>query len=456
MAENRKISNKVKFKLLAMIGFFAFLSQVILGFFVLLNQKKIKIFWRQEKKELTDLISGKESSMTFASKTFVRAKNLFIPTLENNFKPKVLRPKSLIFISSAAIILKIFLTLVLFFTYPSSAEFSAIVSSNMIAQINKSRAESNLLPLRENLNLTSFAYLKGQDMMNRDYFAHDTPEGKRPWEFIDKSKYDYVYAGENLAIDFSTSEAVHEAFMNSPSHKRNILNPKYLDVGVAVLNGTMSGHKTILLVEFFGTQRKDLALLDGSNSTSKSIQTAAVPASAKQTETTKQTVAKPTTPTKPVVTTKPVTVDTKTPEIKKVTVAPEPVPTNTIVPTPQTAGVSEEEILPEVKEQEVEPNSVSNEVLPETPAISPDNAVIIKEATLKNSLADRILEYSNIFFLAFLIFMVISLGLNIFVRIKIQDPGVILQSLAVIALLAALLIVKFHFSEQVTYQTIIL
>jgi hypothetical protein len=90
------------------------------------------------------------------------------------------------------------------------------------------------------------------DMLNENYFAHTSPDGITPWYWISKAGYKYVAAGENLAKGFTESEYVHEAWMSSPSHKANILNSTYQDVGIAVVEGTINGEKTTIAVQFFG------------------------------------------------------------------------------------------------------------------------------------------------------------------------------------------------------------
>jgi len=300
--------------------------------------------------------------------------------------------------AAIAIAVKVLVTSFLFVTYPSPAELSAIVSSTMVRLINESRIESGAEPIVEDISLGKFAAVKGKDMIERDYFAHDTPEGKRPWQWIDRSEYDYVYAGENLAMDFTSAEAVHEAFMKSPSHRRNILNPKYKDVGISVLNGDLSGHNTILLVEFFGSKRSAIAPVADA----------------------------PSLPTTPTAAPAPVAVREQ----------PVPIPAVSSTSQPITAGATREDDI----------NAISGG----------EGVIVVSQRADSKALVGYVIEYSNIFFIAFLIFLCISLALNIFVKIHIQRPSIILQSVAVIALFAAMLLVKLHFVEQIAPQLLIL
>lgn len=76
--------------------------------------------------------------------------------------------------------------------------------------------------------------------------------GTTPWDFITGSGYQYEYAGENLAKNFMFSQGVVDAWMNSPSHKENLMRKDYTDVGFAVVNGVLNGEETTLVVQLFG------------------------------------------------------------------------------------------------------------------------------------------------------------------------------------------------------------
>ena len=394
--KNQKIKNK-RLRILGLVlGFFAFIFNAICLFIFYFKSKNWHKFIKGQKKEINELSCGQEDFGQFCNDSSKLLKDLFIPSTSNDNKPLALRPKSLISYALLAILVKLAVTGFLFFTYPSPAQLAVIVSSNMISLVNESREEAGLEPLTENALLDQFAQAKGEDMINRDYFAHDTPEGKRPWQWIDRAEYDYVYAGENLAMDFTEAETVHEAFMKSPSHRKNILNSKYKEVGMAVLHGEMGGHETILLVEFFGTQRADLSTL-----------VSAKPAEAAVTE-------------------------------EEIT----PTPTGS-TPTSDIAG--EEVYVPSNRLPEAEVAGAGNE------------GIIVVATDNKNSnLVNLVIEYSNIFFIAFLIFLVVSLALNIFVKINVQHASVILQSVVVIALIIAMILVKFNFIEQIAPRLLIL
>jgi hypothetical protein len=69
--------------------------------------------------------------------------------------------------------------------------------------------------------------------------------------------YQYEYAGENLAKNFLFSKNVVEAWMDSPTHRENVLRPEYTDVGFAVVNDVLNGEETTLVVQMFGKPLKN-------------------------------------------------------------------------------------------------------------------------------------------------------------------------------------------------------
>jgi hypothetical protein len=100
--------------------------------------------------------------------------------------------------------------------------------------------------------LNKVAELKVKDMAEKSYFAHINPEGKEPWYWFNLVGYKYSYAGENLAVDFSDSQDVTKAWMNSPTHKANIMKNTYTEIGTAVATGTFQGHTTVFVAQVFG------------------------------------------------------------------------------------------------------------------------------------------------------------------------------------------------------------
>jgi len=123
---------------------------------------------------------------------------------------------------------------------------------DVVNQTNDQRASAGLPPLTLNMALSNAAAGKAQDMFNKQYWAHTSPDGVEPWAFISGAGYSYIAAGENLARDFLHTGDMISAWMASPTHKANIINPKYQEIGIAVVNGTLDGIETTLVVQMFG------------------------------------------------------------------------------------------------------------------------------------------------------------------------------------------------------------
>ena len=148
-------------------------------------------------------------------------------------------------------------SVLVFFAFSYVALASEINRDSIIQMVNQSRTENNVEILSENQTLNKVAEDKLNDMISNSYFAHTSPSGIAPWHWFDENKYDYKYAGENLAMGFSSVENEHQAWMDSPTHKKNILNENYKEIGVAVGKGTIDGSLVTIAVQEFGTKTID-------------------------------------------------------------------------------------------------------------------------------------------------------------------------------------------------------
>jgi hypothetical protein len=185
-------------------------------------------------------------------------KEFFIPTKKNNFKPYLLR-KGLLTIY--AVILVVVNTFGGVFGI-SQISASNVNTSSLISLTNQERSAAGLNTLTPNSKLAAAAAAKAQNMFDQQYWDHFGPNGETPWQFITAAGYNYVYAGENLAKGFRTSEGVIEAWMASPTHRDNILSKNYKDIGIAVKTGVLLGKETTLVVQMFGNLTTDV---QGSN-----------------------------------------------------------------------------------------------------------------------------------------------------------------------------------------------
>ena len=166
------------------------------------------------------------------------------------------------FLSLYALILFTFIT----FTNQAHKSMPGVLSyasniniNTLLDETNKIRQQKGLSTLRMNQSLSNAASKKAQHMFKNNYWAHVAPDGTQPWFFILNEKYDYSYAGENLAKNFNNSRDVVEAWYKSPSHRENLLNGNYDDIGFAVVNGVLDGYETTLVVQMFGRARYPVA-----------------------------------------------------------------------------------------------------------------------------------------------------------------------------------------------------
>jgi hypothetical protein len=153
--------------------------------------------------------------------------------------------------------------------------FAAVSASSLVSMVNASRSGAGLAILSTNSQLESAAYAKANDMFTNQYFAHTSPQGKTPWDFIGGSGYAYVYAGENLAIGYSDSTELHNAWMNSPSHRENIMNPNFREVGIATVDGEYEGAPTTIVVQEFGSTDSSQPVAEINQNTNQTQQTVA-------------------------------------------------------------------------------------------------------------------------------------------------------------------------------------
>jgi uncharacterized protein YkwD len=168
------------------------------------------------------------------------------------FALNFLQSKILLYCVVFIVVLKI-ATSVALINFPKNIFFADITKTALESFVNQTRQSAGLPALSESSKLNIAAQLKAQNMVAENYFAHISPSGVLPWHWFSKAGYNYKYAGENLAIGFFESEEVYNAWFNSPSHKANIVNPNYKEIGTAVIGG-FGPNNAIIVVQEFGSQ----------------------------------------------------------------------------------------------------------------------------------------------------------------------------------------------------------
>jgi uncharacterized YkwD family protein len=105
--------------------------------------------------------------------------------------------------------------------------------SKILQLVNAERAKAGAKPLGSNGDCTKLARMKSQDMVDKDYFSHQSPTYGSPFDMLKSNNVSYMYAGENIAMN-QTADAAFKAWMNSEGHKKNIMNPNFTDLGVGI------------------------------------------------------------------------------------------------------------------------------------------------------------------------------------------------------------------------------
>lgn len=319
-------------------------------------------------------------------------RDFFVPCKENGFKPRILGTQFFFILLGFLVGLKI-LTLVSFWGNFGATIFNQISQGDLYTLTNEARAFSGVEKLHVSSKLEAVAQLKLADMFQGNYFAHVSPSGVEPWVWFDKANYDYKLAGENLAMSFMSSDEVLKAWLNSESHRKNLLLNEFQEIGIAVGSGMINGQKTVAVVQVFGTPRA-VSVLAVNNTKS---------------------VVKPL-----VITPKPTL--RPTPKL-----TPRPIPNSTVSPqvTPK----------PIVKSS---PISLGKVV-----AIVPQ----VKSAESERYLWPEYLSYfaNDSFKKLMIIFAVIAmliLFLKIFVAFSIQFPGLILKAIVLIVISLSFVLIK--------------
>ena len=180
--------------------------------------------------------------------------HLFTPQVSNNYKAKTLH------LSSLSVFMLIIMISQILFTFlgrkiPGVLGItSTITAEELVSLTNQERQTKGLNLLIINSDLSQAAQAKAADMVAHNYWAHTSPDGLTPWTFFKNVRYRYLYAGENLARDFYDSNSVVSAWMNSSTHRDNILSSRYREIGIAVVQDIFQGQETTLVVQLFGTQ----------------------------------------------------------------------------------------------------------------------------------------------------------------------------------------------------------
>lgn len=180
-------------------------------------------------------------------------KHWFIPFEKNNNRAQLLKPFGLVFLFTIYLANQYFLKTIAYLKPGVLGYSSEITVEKVLSQTNSYRIKNNLPILKLNSLLNSSAKAKAENMFSLGYWAHNAPDGSNPWYFFKQAGYSYSFAGENLAKDFYDTESLMQAWINSSTHRSNIISDKYQEIGIAVVNGILNGYQTSIVVQHFGT-----------------------------------------------------------------------------------------------------------------------------------------------------------------------------------------------------------
>jgi len=180
-------------------------------------------------------------------------KNSFVPHAKNNYRPHIIRHHGL------ALILFLLLGFQVVYNYANTGSIKIlgyatnVTNSGLLQYTNENRTRAGLTELYLNDDLNKAAQAKAEHMVANNYWAHYAPDGTTPWDFINKTTYEYLKAGENLAYGFTDSAGTVRGWMNSEPHAANIMDANFAEVGFGMASGsTFQGDENTVIVAMYG------------------------------------------------------------------------------------------------------------------------------------------------------------------------------------------------------------
>jgi hypothetical protein len=360
-------------------------------------------------------------------------KKWFIPHQENDHKPHILRSRTIVVACILAIAIEFFFLSDLSMPAFRSPILGDIVVSALTDGTNSARVTNGMPSLEVNPLLTEAAQEKANDMAANGYFAHTSPAGLTPWHWFENVGYDFTYAGENLAVDFSDSQDVITAWLNSPEHRANIMNQNFTQIGIAIATGTYNGQPAVFVAEEFGTPSVLMAeaeaagsgLSSGTQSTPK-VEPTVISTSESQTSSSDQMF-----------------VAVKGASVKAVSAAPKITAAAKAKTVSVSANVSPISIAPVTSSG---PSAVSAKISVAsvtTSAVGEVTESVAKTSVVQQVIANPKSTVNSIYLLMALVFA-FALLLNIFVKIRVQHPDVIMGGVIAISLAGIFIVLNQH------------
>ncbi|MBD3362559.1 hypothetical protein GF362_02465 [Candidatus Dojkabacteria bacterium] len=186
----------------------------------------------------------------------MKLQDFIIPTKRNKFRAYLLKAETIGLITLLVFVFNIFIS-----SLPISETQAQIDMTSVVYLHNRERAKQDLSQLTVNSKLVASANKKAQLMLEHDCWDHYCPPGMSPWDLFNESHYEYLYAGENLAEGFVDNSVMMKAWMNSPTHKENVLKKEFSEIGIGYIRGDFQGKKdNIVVAVHFGHPFEELLI----------------------------------------------------------------------------------------------------------------------------------------------------------------------------------------------------
>ena len=332
-------------------------------------------------------------------------KKYLIPHEGNDYKPHLLRARTVTFVVIVALVAESAFVFGVKYILPQSKLFGIIETNALVDETNQNRVTNGLPDLQVSPLLQEAAQEKANDEATKGYFAHTSPQGITPWYWFQQVGYNFDYAGENLAVNFSDSQDVTTAWMNSPEHRANILNTDFTQIGIATAQGIYNGEPTTFVVEEFGTPAPATAPVVFVNTASAATAPAVV------STLTTATSAKSATPAK-----------------KAISTTVQPVAAVPVVVAIQSSSA------PAMQQTFIAVKGTATQTLPATASVGATAATA--PLAVQSNFFERMISdpkaLANDFYLFVAVLFLLALVLNIFVNIRVQYPRLIAGGLLVI------------------------
>lgn len=182
-------------------------------------------------------------------------KRVFVPHKSNQYRPHLIRLHGVTAVLVLALMIQVVYGFVTDGRLAVLGHISSVDTTVLVTETNEARATEELAPLTVNPTLNQAAELKANDMLANDYWAHTSPSGVTPWHWLETVDYAYAQAGENLAKNYPNASATVDAWMSSPTHRANIMNENFTEVGFAVVQGELDDRETDLVVAYYGAPK---------------------------------------------------------------------------------------------------------------------------------------------------------------------------------------------------------